>query len=206
MIRHISIPRVLVVVGIVLLVAPALVPVQPILYHETRMGTTGNGTQIQSAGVEIIAYENLSERGQQLYVETLRNGGSYTVQQGAGASDFEYVSAAEEADDPRQQRLSGSVAIERPPDADLPPADEPVGAAERERRRASEQAGNETGNETENATDAAAERRAQIARYDLMSTRTDSPPLTDGSNLVRLLSAVLGVVGVSVGGYLTSRP
>ncbi|WP_136717416.1 hypothetical protein [Halorientalis salina] len=214
MIRDLPLARVLVALGIVMLVVPALVPVQPILFHETRAGTTANGTQLEANGVDVIAYENLSERGQELYVAALRNGGSYTVPKGSGASDFEYASAADEAEDARAQRLAGTVAIERPPDADLPPADEPVGAAEREQRRQQERqrttnesaSGNETSSKANQSTPSIEERRQQIARYDLMSTRTDSPPLTAGQNLVRLLASVVGVVAIGVGGYLSSRP
>jgi hypothetical protein len=214
MIRDLPLARGLVALGIVMLVVPALVPVQPILFHETRAGTTANGTQLEANGVDVIAYENLSERGQELYVAALRNGGSYTVPQGSGASDFEYASAAADRGDGSVRRFAGTIAIERPPDADLPPADEPVGAAERERRRQQERertanesaSGNESSVQENRTTPSIEEHRQQIARYDVMSTRTDSPPLTAGQNLVRLLASVVGVVAIGIGGYLSSRP
>jgi len=237
MIQHISVSRVLVAVGIVLLIAPALAPVQAMYFHETRVGTTANGTELEAHGVSVIAYEDLSPRGQELYVEALRHHGEYAVPVGEGApGDFHYVTNRDSADDagPRERR-PGTIAIERPPDADLPPADEPTEAVDRARERAERAraereraeatpsdgrtstenatAGNETDAPGTVTTPSMEERRQQmeeqrqeIARYDLMSTRIGPPPLTASSNLVRLLSVVAGVLAIGVGGYLTSRP
>jgi len=217
MTRHVTLPRVLVAIGIALLVAPALVPVQPMLFHDTGPQTAANATQLQEAGVEIIAYEDLSERGQRLYVESLRTRGEYAVPVGEGAPEFDYDDETDR-DDPRTRRMSGNIAIERPPNASLPPADEPTQMAEQlqERQRAREQASGGTSSSDPTAGNATAEenrttpsiedRERQIARYDLMSTRTGSPPLTAGPNVVRLLSVVVGVVAIGVGGYYASRP
>ena len=62
MIQHISISRVLVALGIVLLIAPALAPVQAMHFHDTGAGTTANGTELEEHGVRVVAYADLSER------------------------------------------------------------------------------------------------------------------------------------------------
>lgn len=218
--RSVTPGGVLVVLGIVLLVGPALFPVQPVLYHDTSDRAIGNATELEAAGITIVAYENLSERGQQLYVASLRADGEYSVPVGAGAPEFAYPTPAElgAVEDYRQRQSMTRIAIERPPDADLPPADEPVQFAEdrvrneRERDRRSESdpegdpEGERTGTPGTETGPTVEEMRQQIARYDLMSTRTDRPPLTASPNLLRLLSAVLGIVAVGTGGYLHSRP
>lgn len=239
MIQHISVSRILVGLGIVLLIAPALAPVQAMHFHDTRAGTTANGTELETHGVRVIPYEDLSERGQELYVKALENNGEYAVPTGEGApDDFHYVTDRDSSDNsgPRERR-PGMIAIERPPDADLPPADEPVRAAEEaleraeREREARERTGAPPGAErgssgSETATDdnetaaprsedtpSEEERRKQlekhrqeIARYDMMNTRTGPPPLTAMPNLVRLLSTVGGVLALGIGGYLSSRP
>lgn len=177
----------LVAVGIALLVTPALVPAQQLRYHETGAGTTADRAQLQEEGYQVVAYENLSTRAQDLYVRALRDGGEYAVPVGEGAPDFNYTTRTD---------VRGIV-IERPPDGDLPPADEPTHMAEYARDDG------ERGNESASAV---RQRRQQIQRYDLVSLRTDSPPLTATPNLARLLSAVLGVVCIGVGGYASSRP
>ncbi|MFD1586119.1 hypothetical protein ACFR9U_03930 [Halorientalis brevis] len=234
MIQHISVSRVLVAIGIVLLIAPALAPVQAMHFHNTGAGTTANGTELEEHGVRVVAYENLSERGQELYVRALRNHGQYAVPLGQGApDDFHYVTNQDSDDDAGpSERRPGTIAIERPPDADLPPADEPSYHAEEARERAERAqeraerkqaeatpadgtatAGNETATPATEPTPSSEERQEQLAeqrreieRYDLMETRTGPPPLTASSNLVRLLSVVVGVLAIGVGGYLTSRP
>lgn len=190
----------LVVCGIALLVAPALFPIQPVLSHDTRRGTVDDRTELEQQGFEIVAYENLSERGQDLYVRTLTNGGEYRVPQGEGAPDFTYHAPGDldTAESYRERRARRGIIIERPAEADLPPADEPVRAAE-DRDEAAEERGTADEPSVE-------ERRRQIARYDLMTTRTARPPLTARSSLVRLLSVVLGVIALGVGGYLRAQP
>lgn len=212
--RHATLSTALVVAGIALLVAPVLVPVEPVLSHDTRRGTLDDAAELRADGYEVIAYENLSERGKELYVRTLRNGGEYHVAQGSGAPEFAYPSRGELADveDHRERETLRSVVIERPPDADLPPADEPMQAAEhrperRDRRDRDGSAGRATptdGRATPTAS--VEERRTQIARYDLMTTGTERPPLTATAPLLRLLSALGGVLALGTGGYLRSLP
>jgi hypothetical protein len=191
---------VVVALGIVLLVTPAFFPVQQLLFHETRAGTVGNESQLERDGYEIVAYENLSERGKTVYVRALENGGQYAVPVGEGAPEFDYS-----GEDPGARTRPGSVVIERPPDAaDLPDADEPVEAVDRARERARERA--ERNPDADVTTPDFEERRREIARYDLIETRLDSPPLTASANLVRLLSALGGVLCIGVGGYRAARP
>ncbi|MFB6178568.1 MAG: hypothetical protein ABEI77_02455 [Halorientalis sp.] len=219
---RVSLAHVLAAIGLVLLVVPALVPVQPVLYHDTRGGATYNRTQLEAHGVRVVAYENLSARGKEIYRQALLHHGVYTVPVGQGASEFNYSTSATQR---RGRPAGGGIAIERDPNAtNLPPADEPLRAARYEQRRAQAQArkragaeqsgGNDTaGNDTRTATPSRAERqrqleqrRRQIARYDLMETHQGSPPLTASSNLARLLSVVVGVLAIGVGGYRASRP
>lgn len=208
---------VLVAVGVLLVVWPALFPVQPVLYHDTGPRTMANGTDMERQGYTVVAYEDLSERGQQLYVATLENGGTYTVPVGEGASEYAYPTVDElgEVEDFRERRAMQRVVVERPPDADLPPADESVEFAEerlRDRREGREERRNRAEEEGETPptptteTPSIEEMRQQTARYDLMSTRTDLPPLTAPQSLARLLSVLLGVVAVGAGGYVHSRP
>jgi hypothetical protein len=115
------------------------------------------------------------------------------------------------------------IVIERPPDADLPEADEPLRAAEdlqerREERRRERQAEREAGtatptdgtvNETATPTPerpGPEELRRTITRYDVMETTTDNPPLPAPANLARLLPALAGILAIGVGGYRSSLP
>lgn len=226
-----TLPRVLVVLGVVLLVAPALVPVQPVLYHDTRPGTVDNRSQLEARGYEVVAYGNLSQRGQDLYVRALQERGEYTVPVGQGAPEFPYRSPAEirESRDYRDRQARTTIVVERPPDAQLPPADEPVYRAEhmqerdQERKRGGEAertpgdgdagsgGGDQRGTDAEGTRQTADDRsveewRQQIARFDVVETRTDRPPLDAPASLLRLLSAVGGVLAIGVGGYLRAQP
>ena len=225
----------LVAVGVVLLLGPALFPVQPMLYHYPDAGTTENASEIRRAGYEIVAYENLSDRGQELYRRALQEE-SLGVPLGEGAPDFEYPTSAElgATEDFDERRRLRSIVIERPPDADLPPPAEPVGMAEAirerrqerreeraERRERAEQpptttGGTPSGNgtatertrsptETRN-TPTLEQRRETIARYDVMTTMTELPPLTAPTSLARLLTAMLGIVLLGIGGYRYAQP
>lgn len=204
MTRHSLRNNTLIVIGIALLVAPALFPIQPVLYHDSNQQTMGNETQIEQRGYEIIAYENLSTRGQQLYVQTLRNEGEYYVPLTDGASEFPYPTNGElgDVEDYEAREALQTVVIERPPNADLPPADEPLEAAELRYEH------NEKEREQENSKPemSVAERRQQIARFDVMTTKTDQPPLDTSQSLLRLLSVVGGVFCFGIGGYLRSKP
>ncbi|WP_335999278.1 hypothetical protein [Halorientalis halophila] len=173
----------LLVLAAILLLAPAIAPVQPVLYHDLRGTTLANETQLETEGIEVIAYENLSDRGQRYYEATLRNGGQYVVSGGAGAEEFDYPAELESDDDGVRRRTSlGAVAIERPTDSNLPE---------------SEQRGPRGG---------ARDDPQMRTQYDLMSTRTDEPPLGDTGNLTRLLSVLAGVLALGTGGYLRSKP
>jgi len=220
MIQPSGLPRALLVVGIVLLVAPALFPVQPVLYHDTAPSTMENGSTLSQQGYTVIAYENLSTSGQQHYLQALRNDGEHFVPRSEGAPEFSYPTETElgELDYPERMRLQ-TVIVERPPNASLPPPDERVDAAERrfehERERRSEKRQADRKTTTRDATDGATatetgptleEYRRQVARYDQMSTRTDRPPLFALQSLLRLLSVAGGVIALGTGGYLQSKP
>lgn len=210
----------LVVVGLLLLVAPAFAPLQPVLEHDTRRHTFENETALEAQGYRVVEYENLTDRGQELYVQTLEHGGTYRVPVGQGAADFRYPTEAE-VDSQRdyEARVALShVVIERPPNATLPPADEDVERAVeivKERREARNEEHGETtrdgGDGTRTArgprtTRSEADIRRQVARYDVMQTRTTKPGLASQPALLRFGAAALGVVLVGTGGYLSSKP
>jgi len=212
----------LLVVGVAALLVPALFPVQQVLYHDTGAGTMATGEELRAEGYTVIAYENLSDRGQEIYVASLESpDGAYTVPAGQGAPEFPYDGADEfgsvtgSTDFEERQRLT-SVVIERPDDADLPPPNEPVDRIAAEQRRREEAAdGRETtpGDGSETATPSGQpseqqleQRREAVASYDLMTVRQGTPPATDSGTLLRLGSVLFGTVGVGLGGYLRSRP
>lgn len=200
MTRYTALAGALVVLGIALLVTPVLFPLQPVLYHDTGQSVMGNESQIEQQGLEAVAYENLSERGQELYVQTLRSDGEYSVPMAQGASGFRYPTNAElgEVQNYTVRIRLQTIVVERPPSADLPPADEPVERAEYMVQREEER---ETASNRSEA-----EIRRQIARYDAMTTKTAKPSLTASSSLLRLLSAVVGVLAIGTGGYLRTKP
>lgn len=188
----------LLIVGVAALLLPAMFPVQQVLYHDTGARTTANGSQLEAQGYTIIAYENLSERGQEIYVAALHTRGEYTVPIGDGAAEFPYQrpdNYSEMRNYDRRRALT-SVVIERSADVDPPPPDEPVDVVEYEAEER-EVSVNQTEME---------QRQRQTARYDLMTVRRGTPPLTDASNLLRLGAALFGVVAIGVGGYLRASP
>lgn len=205
---------VLLVVGVTALLLPALFPVQPVLYHEVGAGTTANGTELETDGYTVVTYENLSERGQEIYVAALRSSSyQYTVPAGEGAPAFPYTAANEledgsgsEAYERRQRRTS--IVIERPADADLPPPREPVSRAEYELEKEQAAADGSESAEQDGAVNRSRleQRRQTIATYDLVTVRKGAPPLTDTANLSRLGAVLVGAAAVGVGGYLRSRP
>ena len=199
MTRKSILSTVLLVAGLVLLIAPALVPIQPTLVHDTTRGTIENASEITGDGYEIIAYENLSDRGQELYVQTLRSGGTYSVPVGEGAPEFRYSTAGElgKAESYQERNALQGVVIERPVAGDLPPPDEDVTMAEQILEH--NQRANESGLSE-------AELRRQIGRYDLVTTRTARPPLRDPASLAHVGIAVLGVLAIGTGGYFRSKP
>jgi hypothetical protein len=211
---------VLLVVGVVALLLPALFPVQQVLYHGTQADTMADGSELRAEGYTVIEYENLSERGQEIYVAALQSpDGAYTVPVGQGAPEFPYDGAdglddvSGRAEFEKRQRLT-SVVIERPDDADLPPADEPVERLDRERPPREDAAnGGETASQNETATESdrpseqeLEQRRQMVAKYDLVTVGQRTPPVTDSGNLLRLGAVLLGTIAIGVGGYLRSRP
>jgi len=203
----------LVAVGLLLLVAPAFAPLQPVLEHDTRRGAFENESTLEEEGYRVVEYEALSERGKALYVKTLRNGGTYTVATGEGASDFRYPTEAEvDAQEGYEARVELShVVIERPENASLPPADEDVENAveivkQRQEAREEQEGDGKTTTTASRTTRSEAEIRRQVARYDVMQTRTTQPGLTSQPAVLRFGAAALGIVLVGVGGYLSAKP
>ena len=182
----------LVVLAVVLLVGPAVFPVQPVLTHDTDRTTRDSPSELREQGIPVVAYENLSERGQEAYVAALERE-DYRVGQDAGAPDFRYPTSAERREAFEADNMSGTgmVVIERPEDdSDLPPADERFFGPREEEEAESEE-------ELE-------ERRQQVLRYDAMMTATGQPPLGSTRQLLRLGAVMLAVVSLGTGGYLLS--
>jgi hypothetical protein len=186
----------LVVLAVVLFVVPAVFPVQPVLIHDTDRSTRDSPSELREQGVPVVAYENLSERGQEAYVAALERE-DYRVGQDAGAPDFRYPTSAERREAFEADNMSGTgmVVIERPEDdSDLPPADERFFGAREE-----EEAEND-----EQPEERREERRERVLRYDAMMTATGQPPLGSTRQLLRLGAVMLAVVSLGTGGYLLS--
>ena len=198
---------VLLVVGVAALLVPALFPAQQMLYHDTGAGTMANGSELEAEGYTVIEYENLSERGQEIYVAALRSPQrEYTVPVGQGAPEFPYSASAEigavtssEEFEERQRRTS--IVIERPDDADLPPPAEPVGRIDVEREEAAEATPS-----NQSRRQRLEQQRQTTATYDLVTVRQGTPPATHSGTLLRLGSVLFGAVAIGTGGYLRSRP
>ena len=140
--------------------------------------------------VRVVAYENLTERGQELYVGALENDGEYRVPEGEGAPVFVYATDADRRGAMESQNMTaaGRVVIERPADdSSLPAADE--------RYYPREEGLNETERE---------QRREQALRYDLMQTSKEQPPLGSPPQLLRLGAVVFAVIFLGTGGYFLS--
>jgi hypothetical protein len=183
----------LVVLAAVLFVVPAFFPVQPMLMHDTERSANAPPAELEAEGLEIVAYENMSDRGKELYRTTLERDGEYSVPQGEGATEFDYPTAEErrqayENDAPSRP---GAIVIERPADdSSLPESDERYFGPREE--------GEDPESENES------QRREMIMRYDVMSTSTEMPPLGATPQLLRLGAVLLAVVFLGVGGYLIS--
>ncbi|ELZ00851.1 hypothetical protein [Natrialba asiatica] len=177
-----------VVLAIVLFTVPALFPVQAVLTHDTRDSTSDGQEQLEEQGTKIVEYDNLSEKGQELYVQALENGGEYRVSTEQGAPEFDYMTSVELAQrqDENPEHQPGFIAIERPDDADLPPADEPSNRGPSENDEEYEQ------------------HREQVQRYDLMTLSKGPPPLGATPQLLRLAASLLAVISFGIGGYLLS--
>lgn len=185
--QHNQLGTAFVVLAVVLFVLPVLVPVGTVLTHDTTLQTFDSRADLESDGIEIIAYENMSERGQELYVTTLESGGEYRVSRGQGAPEFEYLTGQERRaafeDNPDQR--PGTVAIERPEDSDLPRADEPFDQGPQATSRPEDD-----------------QRRQQVQQYDLMQISAGPPPIGSAPQLLRLAAALLAVIALGTGGYL----
>ncbi|WP_135366294.1 hypothetical protein [Halosimplex halophilum] len=189
--RRNAVGTALVVLAAVLFTVPAVFPVQAMLVHDTGSYATGTPEELREEGHEVIAYENLSARGQELYRTTLENDGEYRVPVGEGAPEFSYLNATERRQAFENDNVSAvrAVVIERPEDGgDLPPADEP----------------NFGPRPGENASEEEQRRAETTQRYDAMATATSEPPLGATPQLIRLASVLLAVLSMGVGGYLLS--
>ncbi|WP_436923555.1 hypothetical protein [Halosimplex amylolyticum] len=165
----------LVALGVVLLAAAAVVPVGDVRWHDTSVEqpdfVEGNETGLRNEGYRVVAYENLSERAQDLYVATLENDGAYRVPADDGADDFDYPTRVEvieraNVSEPAA-RYPMHVVVERPNGSDLPAADEDL----------------------------------PDATYDAMLTKTAGPPLTSTARAPQLALVLAGVACIGVGGY-----
>ena len=202
--RRNEIGTALVGLAVVLFVVPAIVPVQPVLYHDTRETTHRLPSELDDGPVRVVAYENLSDRGQQLYRRTLENNGEYRVSRNRGASEFEYPTDEERAAafENGSRRQTGYVVIERPEDdRTLPQSDERFFRGRFEERRDEEGEGERELNESE-----VDRLRQQVLRYDAMETRTAPPPLNAPAQLLRLGAVLFAVLFLGAGGYLLSLP
>lgn len=201
MIRTTRLSTALLMLGVGLLVTPMLVPLQPVAYHETHPRVMGNASEIEQSGLTIVAYENLSSRGQHLYVATLNHDGEYRVPVETAAPDYAYPRPTEldNIQNYTQRRALTHIVIERPPNATLPPADEPV-------ERARHMVDDPGTDETQSGNMTVPELRKQIARYDLMTTRIGPPPLLAPQSLLRLVALLGGCLSLSIGGYLRTTP
>jgi len=85
-----------IVLGISLLAGIFLVPVDNVLRHSHKITVNDdaygndNDNNLSDRFWGIISYHNLSDRGKELYRETLAAGGTYTVPKGEGAPEFPY--------------------------------------------------------------------------------------------------------------------
>ena len=182
----------LVVLALVLFAVPAIFPIQPMLFHDTDRTAHEPPEQLKQENVEIIAYENMSNRGQEYYRKALENDGEYSVPVDQGAPEFDYLNRTERrrAYETNNESALRAVVIERPKDdSDLPPADERSVRPDPD----------------ENVSDDEREARQQaIERYDLIETQTSEPPLGATAQLMRLASVLFAVLSLGVGGYLLS--
>jgi len=169
----------LLVLGVLSLVVPALVPVGSEHIHDTRPATDESRAELEDRGVPVLAYDDLSDRGQEVYREALLTGGAYSVPTGQGIQALDY-----------RDTDSRFVAIKRPADAeDLPPADElRVGPVD------------------EDLPEDERQRRQNAQRYDLMEVNTGPPSLDSAPQLLRLVVGLLAVLLLGVGGYLSALP
>jgi hypothetical protein len=172
----------LVLVGLVSFGLALAFPVEPVRVHDTSGSMYANESTAEEMGYPVVAYENLSDRGQKLYVQTLENGGTYRVPAGQGAPDFAYPTDSEVrhagARVGSDRTSNVEVLIERPAeDGHLPPSDELT----------------RPGPDMNESTQ---------LRYDLLTARTRKPQVGSGAHAPRLLGLVLGIAASTAGGYL----
>lgn len=181
----------LVVAAAVLLLLPALFPVPPVYVHDARASTSMNETQLRAENVTVVDYQNLSDRGQELYVRTLNERGQYRVPKDEGAPEFDYTTAEdiERLRDDEDGAVLTGVVIDRAGAADLPPAQERFRPGEVEERR------------IQNNQTYLEQKRQLTKRYDWMITREGQPRLGKTSQLLRLGSVLLAVILLGLGGY-----
>lgn len=173
-----------ILIGVGLSTAVLLFPVEQVHVHDTRSGTTLNESTADQYGYKILEYENLSDRGQELYVKTLENGGLYRVPVGKGADDWSYPTEDElrppGPNAPDNYTANTDVIIKRPEnDSHLPPADENPESAKVE-----------------------GPNQSTVKDYDLMETRTKKPPIGSGAHIPRLGGLVLSLTSLTTGAYL----
>jgi hypothetical protein len=115
--RTAVVATVLLGVGVFGIVAPLAFPPGDVYKHDTTISWANPDNQtaiqqsIQDEDIEVFSYSNLSDRGQQIYLDALETepGANYWTKR--PAPDWSY-------DDSRM------IIIQRPSDADLPPVDE----------------------------------------------------------------------------------
>jgi hypothetical protein len=114
----------LLIAGLALLAAAVAVPVGQIDKHDTRAQSMQSNEEI-TASYTVLAYEELSDRGREVYRRALENDGTYAVPEGEGASEFTYLTRDElNGMSPEQQRQATQYVIDRRGASSLPPADE----------------------------------------------------------------------------------
>jgi hypothetical protein len=168
--------------GLVLMGLTLAFPVEPVLIHDTSEPWEFNKSKSEELGYRVVSYENLSDRGQELYVRTLEADGRYKTSVDEGAKDWEYPTKGEQRAPgviaENDQTTNVAVIIERPEnDSHLPPA-----------------SGGDDSGESANDTD--------YRRYDKMETVQRTPPIGSGAHIPRLLGLLLSVASLTGGGYL----
>jgi len=84
-----------------------------------------NESVIEERHTNVISYQNLSDRGKNLYIKSLENDGKVTFPVGEGAPGFTYLSVDEMDNlEPGEAFRKGTVIIKRPANDSLPPAGE----------------------------------------------------------------------------------
>ena len=171
--RRTQVAVALALLAIPLLGMPAILPVDPVLVHNTGDTTKANNTSaLQQYHYGVYDASNLSERGREIYRNALQTEDAYRVPVGQGAPEFQYptreaVSNLSQTNITAALRMS-SVALVRSPDDGLPPADEAEGARE----------------------------------FETLSTYTAEPEMGSGAYVHHILGLALGMVALVSAAYL----